>query len=558
MAGAGPVEAAESTIRQDMTRASASVFISYARADSMSARSLRDHIKRLGVDVFWDRDISAAEQWDERLQREIAGRGAFVAIVTPDWVGSPECRREGDRAQELGKRIVPVHHREVANEWPPSIAAFNAIEWREPTDVGAAAAAIHSAVLVDLKWLRNHTLLTRMASDWFSQYQTTDLLLRGRVLRRAEGWLKHPPSEDPNLGELHRRFLEASRQERRRRWRRLAIAVILVVAVVVALLLWQQSTDREREGEERLALTQQLASDAVDLVDRDEWELAALLAREVYELNRRSDGDAAEDADRALRTVLSSDHRSRDLMLEDVATVAVSTASDVVVGVTDEVPWVRRLDGARTKQPVHGPEGRVRVVAVSPDGRSIAVGGEGGLVVSRLGADAVIEVARVDLAVGWSVAFSEDGSRLVVSTPEGEVHVWRPTSSAPPAKLDSPVCPARPVAFDHGGDRVVAGTHDGHVLVWALPDTSSPTVMRPHSDWVESVAFTRDGSAVLSGGRDERLRRTPSTTRRHRSCSASTIARSQPSPFIPTGAASPRAAIGRCGSSTSPGPTTRR
>src|SRR4051794_30398187 len=84
-------------------------FISYARADAAIAERIARLLAGAGRTAWVDvDDIPAGAPWREELGTAIEAASAVVFIVSERWVASRECRKELDRADELGKRMVPV------------------------------------------------------------------------------------------------------------------------------------------------------------------------------------------------------------------------------------------------------------------------------------------------------------------------------------------------------------------------------------------------------------------------------------------------------------------
>jgi len=104
-----------------------SAFLAYARFDDEYhggfvgpfAHRLSRAVRLLtGADfqVFYDRHISWGEVWSNRIEREIANSSALIAVLTPSFFASANCRREVklflDRERALGREdlIFPVHY----------------------------------------------------------------------------------------------------------------------------------------------------------------------------------------------------------------------------------------------------------------------------------------------------------------------------------------------------------------------------------------------------------------------------------------------------------------
>ncbi|KIJ92871.1 hypothetical protein K443DRAFT_42365, partial [Laccaria amethystina LaAM-08-1] len=62
------------------------------------------------------------------------------------------------------------------------------------------------------------------------------------------------------------------------------------------------------------------------------------------------------------------------------------------------------------------------------------------------------------------------------------------------------------VAFSQDGGRVVSGSGDCRVRVWNATTGEVEAELKGHTDSVTSVAFSQDGSQVVSGSDDETVR----------------------------------------------------
>lgn len=90
------------------------VFLSYSRKDAEFAGDLYRSLQRDGVDCFFDTESIGGEVWPERLEKAIEDCEIFVPILSPDFLTSRWGRKECHLAESLGRRIVPLMHRECS------------------------------------------------------------------------------------------------------------------------------------------------------------------------------------------------------------------------------------------------------------------------------------------------------------------------------------------------------------------------------------------------------------------------------------------------------------
>lgn len=87
------------------------IFVSYARADVVQARLLRDGLTDAGYDVLGDWSIRPGEDWAESLSRLIRSCDVLVVLCSPDAVASEHVRNEvnlAGRRSSGAPTFVPV------------------------------------------------------------------------------------------------------------------------------------------------------------------------------------------------------------------------------------------------------------------------------------------------------------------------------------------------------------------------------------------------------------------------------------------------------------------
>jgi WD40 repeat protein/transcriptional regulator with XRE-family HTH domain len=180
-----------------------------------------------------------------------------------------------------------------------------------------------------------------------------------------------------------------------------------------------------------------------------------------------------------------------------------------------------RLWNPATGSPVGAPlrvqDGGIHVVALSPNGMLLAVGGGDGTV--RLWNPATRRLVHV-LQTGtgpstgvYGLAFSPAGKLLAIGEGDGTVRLWNPATGRPVATLHvttSTVYGTDVVAFSHDGKLLATGSLDGKVRLWN-PATRRPVgaplqVGSGPASAVFVVAFSHDGKLLASGGLDGTVR----------------------------------------------------
>jgi WD40 repeat protein len=103
-----------------------------------------------------------------------------------------------------------------------------------------------------------------------------------------------------------------------------------------------------------------------------------------------------------------------------------------------------------------------------------------------------------------AVAISPDGRRIAVGGFK-QVTVWRADGSAGPQTYRGPEAFYTSVAFSPDGRRIAAGTEERTVRVWDTDNTRG-LALRGHHGAVRQVAFGPDGRTLVSGGADSTVR----------------------------------------------------
>lgn len=93
----------------DISKRPIKVFLSHSEADSGVARKVRDQLTHYSTSsVFTNADLSAGENWQAKLERELKRADVFIAVLTPQAVSSNWVLQELGAAWSLEKPIIAV------------------------------------------------------------------------------------------------------------------------------------------------------------------------------------------------------------------------------------------------------------------------------------------------------------------------------------------------------------------------------------------------------------------------------------------------------------------
>jgi serine/threonine-protein kinase len=148
------------------------------------------------------------------------------------------------------------------------------------------------------------------------------------------------------------------------------------------------------------------------------------------------------------------------------------------------------------------PGGKVKRLAWSANGRSLAAGGSEGKM--QLWTDG--EPGRpfgTDSHGILALAFSPDGRTLATGDDHGKVCLWDIRNTARPIIVlfdNREAARLLSLAWSPDGRCLVAGSADNKLRAWRAADHTPLWTNDSHSAWVFAAAFTPDGGSLISGG----------------------------------------------------------
>jgi WD40 repeat protein len=170
---------------------------------------------------------------------------------------------------------------------------------------------------------------------------------------------------------------------------------------------------------------------------------------------------------------------------------------------------VRAIDTATGKDllPRRGHVAPLNVVAISPDGGTLASAGEDRVVkLWDLADGRVLHSLAVHTGAVWGLAFSPDGTLLASGSRDGTIALWDVDTGTQVHLLRGHARSPSRIRFSPDGKTLAAGGEAGVVKLWDVASGKEGDPLQGHAGMVRCVAFSPDGSLLASGGEDKTVR----------------------------------------------------
>lgn len=183
--------------------------------------------------------------------------------------------------------------------------------------------------------------------------------------------------------------------------------------------------------------------------------------------------------------------------------------AEVFAGGYHEVTVWNPTNGALLRRIKNIPQ-QVRSLALSPDGRTLALAGgapgrsgEVKLIDPASGAITRTLVTTPDVML--ALAFSFDGRRLACGGTDNSIRVFDLTTGKQELRVEAHADWVLDVAFSHDGKLLASASRDKTARVLELKTGESEQTYAGHGEPVFTVAFTADDQRILSTARDREL-----------------------------------------------------
>ncbi|MFT3704560.1 MAG: toll/interleukin-1 receptor domain-containing protein [Agriterribacter sp.] len=223
------------------------VFISYSRKDAAFVRRLNEALTKAGKNVWVDwMDIPYSAKWWDEIYTAIESTTTFLCILSPDYFISKTCIEEAGVAEKLGKRIIPIVHRNFDEKLNTSnsIAKINWLPFRDTDDFSQSFSSLISTLNTDLEWVKFHTRLLMRANEWAAKKNDSSYHLYGKDLEDALKEKEHNGS--PPLNTLQNNYIASSqsgaaKQQQKQLRGFYIVALIYSVAQMFVIYIWGES-----------------------------------------------------------------------------------------------------------------------------------------------------------------------------------------------------------------------------------------------------------------------------------------------------------------------------
>jgi hypothetical protein len=367
------------------------IFVSYSRGDIAFAERLEEALRAEGREIWRDKkDMMPAADWAQEISRAIVGADTVIFVISPSSIVSQSCAMELAQSVENRKRIIPVVCADVDPKTDPVPDAVARLDWiflRPSDDFASGMRRLALGLDTDLDYWHRGAEIAERARQWKARASDRSLLLRGKDLEDAQGWLLLGASRVPSPSPFQADFIDTSRRANTQRQRQTVaglsgVSVVLLLLTLVAGVFAKVANDRGQ-----LALSHQLSGQSNTVrLEQNRPDLALLYGIQGVQLN-----DNANTRDSLAAALTNEPHLSALLETTEAAASPAHAVTAVAYSRDGSAAYASTIDGTilrwdmKTLQrtgyhtPSHSGPAYISRMDIGPDGKSLAYIDGGGL-----------------------------------------------------------------------------------------------------------------------------------------------------------------------------------